>query len=65
MFFPYIYIFFNALNPYLTVFMPVIIIWYYADNDFFSREVYVWTHDLRWDTTDRWVGVMYEYNDKF
>ena len=45
--------------------MPVIIIWYYADNDFFSREVYVWTHDLRWDTTDRWVGVMYEYNDKF
>jgi len=45
--------------------MPIVLIWYWADDTFFVRDVYIWTHDMKIDTSERWIETFYQNNDEF
>ena len=45
--------------------MPVTLIIYWEDPSMFVREVYIWTEDMKIDTSERWIQTFYDNNDGF
>lgn len=52
-------------TPFMAFFMPAMLIWFYTDESWFVREVYIWTHNERFDITERWIDILYTNNKEF